>query len=326
MPAAAPLVRIVRSGLQESIHAGSIAVCDVEGTVVARLGDPEHRLFSRSSMKPLQAAVSLRRFAEPVPDELLAVMCASHNGEPVHVRTVRRLLRRGGVRESALGCPADLPIRHADPSAAPARPRRIVHNCSGKHAGMLVACADSGLDLGTYLRPSHPLQRAVSRAVHRATGVEPRIGVDGCGAPVHGLRLSAMATLFARLSRPERLGELGEPATRAVGAMRAHPYLVAGAGRSDTVIMRATPKVVCKVGAEGLHCAAILDAGLGVAVKIADGGDRAAGLALVRTLALLDAISAEQADRLAPLVHPPVLGGGRRVGELVAEFRLRRRG
>ncbi len=325
MPPAAPLVRVVRSGLEESVHAGSVAVCDVEGRVVARLGDPAHRLFSRSSMKPLQAAVSLRRFDEPVPDELLAVMCASHNGEPVHVRTVRRLLRRGGVPESALGCPPDLPMRRADRGAA-ARPRRVVHNCSGKHAGMLVACADAGFDLGTYLRPSHPLQRAVARAVRRATGVEPRIGVDGCGAPVHGLPLSAMATVFARLARPERLGALAEPASRAVAAMRAHPYLVAGAGRSDTLIMRGTSNIVCKVGAEGLHCAAILDAGLGVAVKIADGGDRAAGLALVRTLALLGAISAEQADRLGPSVHPTVLGGGRPVGEMVAEFRLRRNG
>lgn len=322
--AAVPLVRVVRSGVEESVHAGHIAVCDVEGRLVAGLGDPSHRLFSRSSMKPLQAAVSLRRFAEPVPDELLALMCASHNGEPVHVRTVRRLLRRGGVPESALGCPADLPMRRADRSAA-ARPRRVVHNCSGKHAGMLVACADSGLDLGSYLSPSHPLQRAVARAVRRATGVEPRIGVDGCGAPVHALPLSAMATLFARLARPERLGVLGGPASRAVAAMRAHPYLVAGAGCSDTLIMRATSNIACKVGAEGLHCAAILDRGLGVAVKIADGGDRAAGLALVRTLALVEAISAEQADRLAPLVHPPVLGGGRPVGELAANFRLRRK-
>ncbi len=325
MPAAASLVRVVRSGLEESVHAGHIAVCDAEGRLVARLGDPAHPLFSRSSMKPLQAAVSLGRFAETVPDELLAVMCASHNGEPVHVRAVRRLLRRGGVREAALGCPPDLPMRREDRSAA-ARPRRIVHNCSGKHAGMLVACSDSGVDLATYLRPSHPLQRAVSRAVRGATGVDPQIGVDGCGAPVHGLSLSAMATLFARLARPERLGRLAEPASRAVAAMRAHPYLVAGAGRSDTIIMGGTSNIVCKVGAEGLHCAAILDAGLGVAVKVADGGDRAAGLALVRTLALLDAVPVEQADRLAPLVHPPVLGGGRPVGEMVADFRLRRRG
>jgi L-asparaginase II len=324
---AAQLVRVVRSGLVESVHGGSVAVCDAEGRLVAHLGDPGHQVFSRSSMKPLQAAVSLRRFAEPglVPDELLAVMCASHNGEPVHVRTVRRLLRRGDVPESALGCPPDLPMRRADRAQA-ARPRRVVHNCSGKHAGMLVACSDSGLDLDTYLRPTHPLQRGVARAVRRATGVEPRIGVDGCGAPVHGLPLRAMATLFARLARPERLGVLADPASRAVAAMRAHPYLVAGAGRSDTLIMRGTSNIVCKVGAEGLHCAAILDGGLGVAVKIADGGDRAAGLALVRALELLPAISAEQAERLAPLVHPPVLGGGRPAGAMVADFRLRRRG
>jgi L-asparaginase II len=323
MPSAAALVRVVRSGLQESVHLGHIAVCDPEGSLVASIGDPSHRLFSRSSMKPLQAAVSLRRIDEPVPADLVAVMCASHNGEPVHVRAVRRLLRRAEVPEDALGCPADLPM-HPEERRKTSRPRRTFHNCSGKHAGMLLACERSGVDLGSYLRPSHPLQRAISRAVGRATGSHPQIGVDGCGAPVHGVPLSGLATLFARLARPERLGALAEPAATAVAAMRAHPYLVAGARRSDTVLMTEIPNLVCKVGAEGLHCAAILDAGIGVAVKIADGGDRAAGPALVRTLALLGAVTDERLDRLARVARPPVLGGGLPVGELVAGFRLRR--
>lgn len=323
MPSAAPLVHIVRSGLQESVHLGHIAVCDHEGTLVASLGDPMHRLFSRSSMKPLQAAVSLRRIDEPLPADLIAVMCGSHSGEPVHVRAVRQLLRRAGVPETALGCPADLPM-HPEERRMARRPRRVFHNCSGKHAGMLLACERSGADLDSYLRPSHPLQRAVARAVGRATGTDPQIGVDGCGAPVHGLPLAGLATLFARLARPERLGALAEPALMAVAAMRAHPYLVAGARRSDTLLMTEVPNLICKVGAEGLHCAAILDAGLGVAVKIADGGDRAAGPALVRTLALLGVVNDERLDRLARIARPSVLGGGRPVGEMVAGFRLRR--
>jgi L-asparaginase II len=106
--------------------------------------------------------------------------------------------------------------------------------------------------------------------------------------------------------------------------MRTHPFLVAGTGRSDTLLMEAAPGVVAKVGAEGLHCAAISDLGIGVAVKIADGGDRAAGPALVRALALLGALSPPELEELRALARPPVLGGGRPVGELVADFRLRR--
>jgi L-asparaginase II len=323
VPNAVPLVRVVRSGVTESIHLGHVAVCDPSGRLLAVAGDPERLLFSRSSMKPLQAAVSLRRIAEPLPRELVAVMCASHNGEAVHVRSVRRLLRAGGLAERRLGCPPDLPM------AAYARreavgPRRIYHNCSGKHAGMLLACDRSGLDLGTYLRPSHPLQREIVRAVRTATDADPVIGVDGCGAPVHGVPIRGMATLFARLAGPERLGRLAEHAATAVGAMRAEPYLVAGRARSDTLIMEAVPGVITKVGAEGLHCAAVLGQGIGVAVRIDDGSDRAAAPALLRTLELLGVLDEGQRERLASVAAPAVLGGGRPVGALEPGFGLRR--
>jgi L-asparaginase II len=325
MPTAAPLVRVIRSGLEESVHAGHVAVCDGEGRLLGGLGDPNHPLFSRSSMKPLQAAVSLGRMGHELPaQDLVAVMCASHNGEPVHVRTVQALLKAGGVAENRLGCPADLPMRTEDRRQADRR-RPVYHNCSGKHAGMLVACERANLDLTSYLQPAHPLQREIAEAVERATGVErPVVGVDGCGAPVHGLPLSGLATLFARLVRPERLGPLARTSEIAVSAMRAQPYLVAGRDRSDTAIMSEVPDVVCKVGAEGLHCAGVSSSGLGVAVKIADGADRAAAPALLRTLELLGALSPEQRQHLGTLARPPVLGGGRPVGELEADFRLQR--
>ncbi len=262
MPSAAPLVRVVRSGLDESVHLGHVVVCDPDGRVLASIGDADRVVYARSSMKPLQAAVSLHRIPDVLPGDLVAVMCASHNGEPVHVRAVRRLLRTAGLSERDLGCPPDLPIE-ADARREALRPRRSYHNCSGKHAGMLVASERSGFELGTYLSPAHPLQREIVRAVRSATRVgRPHVGVDGCGAPVHGLPLRGLATLFARLSRPERLGRLAESAARAVEAMRSAPYLVAGRSRSDTRLMEVVPGLVTKVGAEGLHCAAVLEAGI----------------------------------------------------------------
>ena len=325
MPSPAPLVRVVRSGLEESVHTGHVAVCDDEGRLLGGIGDPNHRLFARSSMKPLQAAVSLGHMRGELPaQDLVAVMCGSHNGEPVHVRTVQALLKFGDVAENRLGCPADLPRRTEDRKQADRR-RSVYHNCSGKHAGMLVACQRAGFELASYLQPTHPLQQEITRAVERVTGVDaPLVGVDGCGAPVHGVPLSGLATLFARLVRPDRLGPLSETGEIAVSAMRAHPYLVAGRDRSDTVIMGEVPDVVCKVGAEALHCAGIASSGIGVAVKIADGGDRAAAPALLRCLELLRALDAEQLRHLGTLARPPVLGGARPVGELVADFQLRR--
>src|SRR3990170_9118387 len=128
MTSAVPLVRVIRSGLLESVHAGQVAVCDADGRLLAAVGDPGRLLFSRSSVKPLQAAVSLRRIGEELPEDLVAIMCASHNGEPVHAKAVRRLLRRGGGPASALGCPPDLPSLPGDARRA-GRPARILHNC-----------------------------------------------------------------------------------------------------------------------------------------------------------------------------------------------------
>ena len=163
-------------------------------------------------MKPLQAAVSLKAIVEPMPDREVAVMCASHNGEPVHVGAVQAVLKRAGLGADALRNPAGWPL---DPEAMAAshHPHRLLQNCSGKHAGMLLACVRAGWDPRPISGPGHPLQRRVRRAVLAATGLDDvEMGVDGCGVPVHGMPLRSMATLFARLSAPERLGELGSSA------------------------------------------------------------------------------------------------------------------
>jgi L-asparaginase II len=320
---AVPLVRVVRGGLTESIHTGHVAVCDADGTLIASAGDPDRMIFARSCMKPLQAAVSLSAIDEPLPDREVAVIAASHNGEPVHVGTVRAVLERAGLDADALRNPPGWPL-DAESMAASQHKHRLYHNCSGKHAGMLLACVRAGWDPATYLRASHPLQRRVTRAVHRATGLEDlEMSVDGCGVPVHGMPLRSMATLFARLTATERLGDLAPAADRVTEAMRSEPYLVGGRNRVDTDLMRTTPDILAKSGAEALECAAVLPSGLGIAVKIEDGGSRASAPALIRVLEQIDVLSAGHLDALAYHASPPVLGGGKPAGALEAVFDLR---
>jgi L-asparaginase II len=321
-----PLVRVVRSGLEESVHQGDIAVADPTGTLVASAGDPSRVAFARSSMKPLQASVSLSLSSFDYPDREISVMCASHNGEPVHIAAVRDILERTGVPESALQTPAMLPW---DQESALAAPHRLPINsdCSGKHVGMLGASKEQGWDLASYRSPDHPLQEHVSRAVEAASGERPAVvGVDGCGVPVHGMPLLAMATIYARLAAADELraggDELRTAAGRAVRAMRAEPYQVAGRNRVDTAVMDAVPDVVVKAGAEGMICAALIDRGLGVALKIHDGFHRASGPALVRALAALEVVDDAALRTLQPYAEPDVLGGGLPVGSLRAEFEL----
>jgi L-asparaginase II len=315
-----PLVRVIRSGVEESVHMGDVAVVDAQGRVIAAAGDPDRVLFARSTMKPLQAAVSLSLLSIDLPDPEVAVMCASHNAEPAHIEAVRSLLARTGVPEEALQCPS---VRPWDEETAAADPslRAVNSDCSGKHAGMLAACVAQEWPLDSYREPDHPLQQAVLSAVCLASGETHVVtGVDGCGVVVHGMPLRSLARIYASFAAPDRLGPLGPFAKRAAEAMRAHPYLVAGRNRPDTAIMQVAGDVVAKGGAEGAMCAAVLDRGIGVALKVGDGGSRATGPVLISTLAQLGVLDSAQVAALSRFARPPILGGGRPVGELGVDF------
>jgi L-asparaginase II len=321
-----PLVRVVRSGVEESVHLGHVAVCDADGRLIASAGDPSRLVFARSCMKPLQTAVSLAAIGDlRLSDREIAIMSSSHNAEPIHLGAVRALLKRAGLGPSALRTPPEWPLDEQEMSRAQHRNPQF-HQCSGNHAGMLLACVRAAWDPTTYPRASHPLQRRVLRAVVRGTGVnDVVIGVDGCGVPVHGVPLASMATLYARLADADRMGPLAEQTDLAVEAMLAEPYLVGGRDRDDTALMQATGDVMAKEGAEALDCAVALSSGLGVAVKIADGGYRAAGPALLHALAQVDALDARQLSALGERLRPAVRGGAAPVGNLEPAFDLRRR-
>lgn len=324
MPAPVPVARVVRSGVEESVHLGSVAAVDATGVLLAWAGDPGRVAFLRSAAKPLQAAVSLSYHDEDLPEREVAIMCASHPGRPAQVEAVLAILARAGLGPGDLRCPPALPLDE-DARLRAEEPRPEYHNCSGKHAGMLLACVRTALDRATYVDPGHPLQHRVLQAVAAAAGSGPvAVGVDGCGVPVHAFPLAAVARAFGALASPEPLGELAGPARRAVRAMLAQPELVAGAGRLETDLMRAAPEILVKGGAEGLVCAAHVPTGLGVAVKVEDGAARAVGPALVRALRRLDLLDEGQEVALAAHARPPVRGGGRRVGDVVASFDLER--
>ncbi len=280
-----------------------------DGSVALALGDVDAPVYGRSANKPLQAAAMVELGLD-LPPELLALVCASHNGEPVHVEGVRRLLAGAGLDESALRNTPSLPLYEpaaADVLRAGDGKRSLLQNCSGKHAGMLATCVVNGWTLDGYQQPDHPLQETITGVIASLTGEAPsHVGIDGCGAPAHAVSLTALARGFAAVATA--------PAGTAPGAVRsamtAHPDMVGGTGRDVTALMATIPGLVAKDGAEGVLAAALPD-GRAVALKLADGSWR--GFAAV-LLAALDRVGADTAGA-AELRSSPVLGGGRPVGE-----------
>lgn len=299
-----PLVRTTRGGFPECVHVGSIAVVDAKGALVAGVGDAHGLNFTRSALKPLQAlgfvadgGMGLFGFDS----QMLALMCASHGGEAVHVRIVQRMLERIGARESDLRCGCHPPSYYTHTSTCPppgARFSQLHHNCSGKHAGFLAYCRMHGQPLAGYLDPESPLQQRVRANVERFAGSrELPMGIDGCSAPNFAMPLSALAHTFCRLAT----GESPELAALAY-AMTRHPDLVSGTNRSDLMLMQAgRGDWVSKVGADGVQAIGVRSRGIGIAIRIADGNRRALHVATLAVLQQLGLIEAPAGTPLAPL-------------------------
>ena len=331
-----PAVKVTRGPIVESVHRADVAVADSAGRILFWAGDPGKVTFWRSSAKPIQAVPLIETGASArfgFEDREIAVMCASHSGEDVHMRAVAGILSKIGLDDSVLACGVHPPLDRASARkllACGVAPWQLHCNCSGKHAAMLSVAVHMGYPVSGYFRPDHPVQRLMLHEVSLFTGIREddiSIGVDGCGVPVFGLPLAAMARAFATLVRPGQLPNAAAAAgaQRVCDAMRAHPYMVAGRGRLTTALMEvAGDRLVAKSGAEGVCCVGVLDLGLGVAVKIEDGNARAAGPVVIEVLARLGVLDGEGLAALAEHHHPHVLNHrGEVVGDIIPGFELK---
>lgn len=279
------LVRLTRGRFIESEHRGSLVIVG-HGRVTLAHGDPSRGVFLRSSAKPLQAAAAIKSFIDNnfhlTPVET-ALLCASHNGEDRHVQAVAALLARGGLSVADLRCATHVPLaRHVteDLARRGIRPTPLHHNCSGKHTGMLLFAKQLGAETHGYLEPSHPIQvriRDLVRRVCECSPPGPEVETDGCSAPTFRLPLQGLALGFARIANPSSADpDLADVLTRVRDAMIAHPEMVAGEHRIDTDLMRvASGRVLSKVGAEGIIACGLPGLGIGIAIKIDDGNQRA---------------------------------------------------
>lgn len=332
IPRHVPITVSYRGGHPENIHHGSLAVVDVQGELLASVGDVDSPLFTRSSLKPFQAMPLIALAADRLglDDADVALLCASHNGEPMHVERVARLLARMGASEATLACGSHVPYffsangRQPEPGATFTR---LHHNCSGKHTGMLLLAHALGQPLSGYLDTQHPVQQQIVQSVSHFSGVPVELlvrGTDGCSAPNYALPLRSLAHAFARLTMTDPDPIYGLAPQRVAHAMCRHPELVSGQGRNDLTLMRAgRGDWVSKVGADGVQAMASFSRGIGIAAKCSDGQLVPLMVALVSALDQLGWNDAESRVELASLVPPPLRNAaGIEVGEMRAVLRL----
>ena len=342
IPVPEPLVQVTRGAITESRHRGHVVAVDPEGTIVAHLGAPETVTFLRSSAKPYQAIPLVASGAADAfgfSEQEIALACASHSGESIHTEVAASMLRKIGLGPENLKCGVHEPF-----SAEVTRqlrkkgeqPNVLQNNCSGKHAGMLALALHLGAPTETYDVPENPVQLAIGDTVSLFSGVDLEdiaVGIDGCGVPVFGITVKAMALMYARLVAPPTEFEenIRKACQRIVQAMINYPELVGGtADRLDTEMMRAAAgSLISKVGAEGVYTVGVLPRkewpkGVGLALKIEDGEDhRARPTVVIESLRQLGVLNDESLEAISRYAFFPVRNHrGEVVGEVRASFTL----
>jgi L-asparaginase II len=321
--------------ITENVHMGSVAVVDSAGRLIWSAGDPDYTTFTRSALKPFQALPFIldgghERFG--LTRDELALLCASHSGEEKHVRLVQSILSKIDLDEQHLECGCQVPIYYDTvnlPAPADRRWTPLHHNCSGKHSGFLAWCRLHGAPTRHYVDPAHPLQQAIRATLADAVGVPATrlpTGIDGCSAPNYAMPLSRLAHLYARLAQGPSDARLGGALGTLFDAMTARPDLVSGSERSDLHLMTAgRGDWVCKVGADAVQAVGVRSAGIGIAIKIADGGSRALHTVTYRVLdelGLLDDAARTALDRFR---QPPIKNArGTVAGDIRPIFSLNR--
>lgn len=313
-------ILVYRGDYVESSHDIHVAVVHANGKVLATYGDAYRLTFARSSMKPFQVLPLVKsgaRKAFDMTDRELSLFCASHSGEPFHREAVSDVVEKIGLKESALQCGTHIPRHHESYVELIKQGKELTpyySNCSGKHAGMLTGCVHQQLDIDTYRQLDHPYQQQIiDEIAHVCSFTNESIdtSVDGCGVPVHQLPLYHVALGFARLAKSEtwETGQISdkEALEEVRQAMTSFPEMVAGTDRFDTDLMKAFQgRIVAKGGAEGVHCFGDQETGIGVAIKVEDGGSRATSVAAMEVIRQLGIGNASDWKQLRNHVEVPV--------------------
>ena len=332
LPQHVPLIATIRGDQPENIFHGSVAVVLSNGRLLSSVGDMRTPMYTRSALKPFQAMPLVAGFADQyaLSDADIAVLCASHNGEAAHSTRVASLLKRAGRSDSDLQCGIHVPYYYTSNHLPPPEKGsygRLQHNCSGKHAGMLMLANALGEPASTYTQRTHRVQEAIADSVAHFSGVAGGklvTGIDGCSVPNYAIPLPALAYAYSRLTRAEPDEIYGNAPMRIFQAMSQHAALVSGMGRNDLALNRAGGgDWIAKLGADGVQAIASRSRQTAITVKIADGDLPMLMLIVVTVLEQMGWMTDTARHALKSYVPGPLRNvAGHEVGHTTAVFQM----
>lgn len=329
------LAEVLRGPIVENTHFGSIIVCDNLGNITAHSGD-DFITYLRSSAKPIQLIALIESNCANeynFTDKELAIMAGSHYGTLNHAETIASILQKLNLPIELLQCGIHDPFSRTYTEELRQQgksPTVLNNNCSGKHAAMLALCKYNNWDLDSYLSPDHPVQHLMLKTVSEMANIKEHdvaLGIDGCGVPVFGFKISEMARAFATLGSPEHLPSCRRNAcAKVTSAMRAYPEMIAGEGAIDTALLSLPyANLISKIGAEAVFCLAIPNKKLGMAIKISDGNPRILAPVVIEALIQLDLLKPEEIASLEKFRKITIKNFAKKVvGEIKPVFSLHR--
>ncbi len=273
------IVKDLRNNILENEYYGRICVVDDRGRVVLYAGNTEAMTFYRSSSKPIQTLPIIYHGLDEkygFTNRELALMCASHAGEPEQIETVLSIMEKTGYHED------ELIMKPAYPDGEKFKnemikkglpPRRHIHNCSGKHlASMSLSDHLTGQHVD-YYKPESAAQREILSTISVMSEYDnPQIGIDGCGIPVFAVPLRNIAVSYMHMAAPDTIKDdkLAHAAKRVSESMNEYPRIVRGTGYLCGTINEDT-NIVAKGGAMGVYGFGLKKERLGISIKIEDG-------------------------------------------------------
>lgn len=327
------LVKDYRNGILENIHPGHICGVDVSGNVKYEVGDSGHQTFLRSAFKPIQAIPAITHHIQEhfkLTNRETALIAASHRGEAFHIEELEKLMDKVGVSEDDLLCQPTYPLNPAAKDNALQNnlpKRKLYHNCSGKHLGMIALAKVLGVGTEGYFEPEHPVQQEILNALSAVSGYDVKkvsTGIDGCGVPVYALPLQSIAAVYLRFARPELIKDhsIREAVNKISSVMNENPDIISGTNAICTSLLM-DENIVAKGGAQGVYCFGLKEEKLGFSLKVMDGTEEEWPLIVAAIMEQIQYKNKETIQRLYHLSNKDIYNDNDKlVGHKEAVFKL----